>query len=112
MANGQFADFAVLSNNYFPIPEEEIKRLESVLTVVNGRIEYAAQEFSQFAPPALPVSLSWSPVGTYGGFAASNRTIVKNGQYHAQTRLNTSQRILSDNLSNHSRLLECDCFAF
>ena len=33
LAQGQFADLAVLSSDYFSIPEEEIKNLESVLTI-------------------------------------------------------------------------------
>jgi predicted amidohydrolase YtcJ len=43
---GQLADLAVLSKDYFRVPEEEIKGIESVLTVVNGNIVYAAGGFS------------------------------------------------------------------
>ncbi len=39
---GQLADLAVLSKDYFRVPEEEIKGIESVLTVVDGDIVYAA----------------------------------------------------------------------
>jgi len=39
---GQLADLAVLSADYFTIPQEEIKSLESVLTVVGGNVVYAA----------------------------------------------------------------------
>ncbi|CAM7555970.1 MAG: amidohydrolase [Enterobacteriaceae bacterium] len=59
---GQLADLAVLSKDYFRIPEEEIKGIESVLTVVNGNIVYAAGGFSSEAPPAIPVLPEWSPV--------------------------------------------------
>src|SRR4051794_29594091 len=52
---GQLADLAVLSADYFSVPEEEIKQLESVLTIVGGRPVYAAEEFSSLAPPPLPV---------------------------------------------------------
>ena len=69
LAPGQLADLAVLSGDYFSIPEEEIKHLESVLTIVGGKIVYATHEFSRLAPPALPVSPSWSPVNEYGGYA-------------------------------------------
>ncbi|WP_459500218.1 amidohydrolase family protein [Bacillus sp. C1] len=31
---GQYADLSILSANYFRVPDEEIKRIESVLTVV------------------------------------------------------------------------------
>jgi predicted amidohydrolase YtcJ len=69
---GQLADLAVLSKDFFDIPEEEIKSLESVLTVVGGKIVYAAGEFKEFAPPALPVSPDWSPVKIFGGYQNSN----------------------------------------
>jgi len=39
------------------------------LQIVGGKIVYAGDEFSKFAPPALPVSPSWSPVKQYGGYA-------------------------------------------
>lgn len=38
---GQLADLAVLSTDYFAIPEAEISRLESVLTIVGGKVGYA-----------------------------------------------------------------------
>src|SRR5258705_9897684 len=69
LAPGQLADLAVLSADCFSVPEEEIKQLESVLTIVGGKIVYATAEFSRLAPPELPVSPSWSPVRSYGGYA-------------------------------------------
>jgi predicted amidohydrolase YtcJ len=68
IAPGQLADLAVLSADYFSIPEEQIKQLESVLTIVGGKVVYAAGEFSRSAPQPLPVSPDWSPVKTYGGY--------------------------------------------
>jgi predicted amidohydrolase YtcJ len=65
---GQLADLAVLSADYFAVPEEEIKRIESVLTIVGGKVVYAAKEFSKLAPPPLPVSPDWSPVKHDGGY--------------------------------------------
>ena len=66
---GQLADLAVLSADYFSVPEEEIKRLESVLTLVGGKPVYAAAEFAALSPPALPVAPEWSPVAKFGGYA-------------------------------------------
>src|SRR5205085_9953624 len=65
---GYVADLAVLSGAYFSVPEEEIKTLESVLTIVGGKIVYAAQAFQDLAPPRLPVAPEWSPVAHYGGY--------------------------------------------
>jgi hypothetical protein len=67
---GQLADLAVLSADYFSVPEEDIKRLESVLTFVGGKPVYAAAEFAHLAPPPLPVAPEWSPVAKFGGYAA------------------------------------------
>jgi hypothetical protein len=48
---GQLADSAVLSADYFPIAEGEIKGLELVLTLVGGKPVYAAAEFKDLSPP-------------------------------------------------------------
>jgi hypothetical protein len=66
---GQLADLAVLTADYFSVPEEEIKHIESVLTIVGGKPVYAAEEFKPLAPPLPPVLPEWSPVATYGGYA-------------------------------------------
>jgi predicted amidohydrolase YtcJ len=70
LAPGQLADLAVLSADYFSIPDEDIKRLESVLTLVGGKAVHAAAEFAALAPPAVPVLPAWSPVAKFGGYAA------------------------------------------
>ncbi|HIE4797905.1 TPA: amidohydrolase [Serratia marcescens] len=59
---GQLADLTVLSQDYFSVPEEQIKGIESVMTVVDGKVVYAAGSFSPLAPPPLPVLPEWSPV--------------------------------------------------
>ncbi|MEM6692002.1 MAG: amidohydrolase [Planctomycetota bacterium] len=69
IAPGQFADLAVLSNDYFTVDEEQIKDIESVMTLVDGRTTYATQEFSDLDPALPPVSPSWSPVAYFGGYA-------------------------------------------
>jgi hypothetical protein len=66
---GQLADLAVLTADYFSVPEDEIKNIESVLTIVGGKPVYAAEEFKPLAPPLPPVLPEWSPVATYGGYA-------------------------------------------
>jgi predicted amidohydrolase YtcJ len=65
---GQLADLAVLSKDFFTVAEEEIKSLESILTIVGGKIVYAKDDYKEFAPPALPISPSWSPVKNFGGY--------------------------------------------
>ena len=65
---GQLADLAVLSEDYFAVPEGRIPAIESVLTVVGGKVVYAAAPFGGHAPPPLPIRPDWSPVGVYGGY--------------------------------------------
>lgn len=72
---GQLADFAVLSQDYFTIPEEEIRNLYSVMTVVGGNIVHASDEFISFNPALPPVSPEWSPIRHYGTYG-NNKTIV------------------------------------
>jgi predicted amidohydrolase YtcJ len=70
IARNQFADFALLSSNYFDVPEEQIKNIESLLTVVNGEIVYAAGSYATLAPPVPDVQPPWSPVARFGGYAS------------------------------------------
>jgi predicted amidohydrolase YtcJ len=110
---GQLADLSVLSADYFSIPEEQIKNLESVLTIVGGRVVFAAAEFERLGPPPLPVSSDWSPVKTYGGYARLD-------QHHAHARLQPGHlfHALGDKAHKWVRgksglwSLGCDCFAF
>ncbi len=48
LAVGKLADLPVLSDNFFSVPVEQISSLESVLTMVGGRIVYAATPFLHY----------------------------------------------------------------
>jgi hypothetical protein len=65
---GMLADLAILSADYFSVPEEEIRVIESVLTIVGGRPVYGAGEFAQLAPDPPQALPAWSPVAVYGGY--------------------------------------------
>jgi predicted amidohydrolase YtcJ len=71
IAPGTYADFALLSEDYLGVPEERIRSIVSVLTVVGGEVVYAAEPFAALGegltPPELPpVSPAWSPVAHFG----------------------------------------------
>jgi hypothetical protein len=120
---GQYADFAALSDDYFTIDEAQIKYLTSVLTVVNGKVVYADEEFSRLAPPALPVSPSWSPVSEFGGYsryrpAAAAARACADGcanlcgvHGHGHMRAWRNNVPVSDDNSFWGAL-GCSCFAF
>jgi predicted amidohydrolase YtcJ len=117
LAPGQLADLAVLSGDYFSIPEEEIKHLESVLTIVGGKVVYASDEFSKLAPPALPVSPTWSPVKEYGGYAKAVDHRLGVSHHAACSHVAASP---DGRTRSHLQVLGefdlwglgCDCFAF
>lgn len=67
IAPGQFGDLAILSEDYFAVPLEQIRAIESVLTVTGGSVVHATGAFSSHAPAAIPVLPEWSPVGKFGG---------------------------------------------
>ena len=68
---GQFADLMVPDRDYFSCAEDEIADTTSDLTIVGGRVVYGSGDFTFYdegdPPPAMP---DWSPVRTFGGFAA------------------------------------------
>jgi predicted amidohydrolase YtcJ len=62
LTEGKKADLTVLSEDYFSIPEEDILDLESVLTMVDGEIVYASEEFDEYDKEPPDVIPNWSPV--------------------------------------------------
>jgi predicted amidohydrolase YtcJ len=65
---GMYADLSVLSANYFSVDAEKVRSIESLLTIVNGKIVYAAGPFQQHDPGAPAVIPDWSPIKYYGGY--------------------------------------------
>jgi predicted amidohydrolase YtcJ len=68
---GQFADLVVPDRDFFACAESDIADTTSELTMVGGKIVYAAGMFTDLdeapIPPAMP---DWSPVRRFGGYAA------------------------------------------
>jgi predicted amidohydrolase YtcJ len=114
---GKLADLAVLSADYFSVAEEEIKRIESVLTLVGGKVVYAAHPFERLAPPGLPVSPDWSPVRVYGGYAAP--TVAPTTPLHVDCAASRWHALLHQFVTDSRDLasrplwgLGCECFAY
>jgi predicted amidohydrolase YtcJ len=68
---GQLADLVVPDRDFFSCSETEIADTTSDMTVVGGKIVYAAGDFKTHdkaaPPPAMP---DWSPVRSFGGYGA------------------------------------------
>ncbi len=112
LAVGQLADLAVLSADFFTIPEEDIRDLESVLTITGGKVVYGAEKFASLAPPSLPASPDWSPANTYGGYAKGD---LYRSAVHARVR-QPAEPAVHEHRYVQSKgglwSLGCDCFAF
>ncbi|MBS2040657.1 amidohydrolase [bacterium] len=93
---GQLADFCILNQDYFQVPSQQIRAIESCLTVVGGKVVWANAPFQHLSPDPLPVSPDWSPVRNYGG--------------HFQGSIPDLHR----GCSQHQGFFGpgCDCFAF
>ncbi|SEB05020.1 amidohydrolase [Rubrimonas cliftonensis] len=70
IAPGNLADFALLDRDYITVPQEEIKHVASVLTVVDGRVVFGAEEFIALSPELPAILPVWSPIKHYGGYYA------------------------------------------
>ena len=125
---GQLADLVVLSSDFFSVPEEDVKAIESVMTVVGGKIVYGAAEFDPLAPPPIPVLPDWSPVKTVPGHyrpLAKSSTAAPQKQsamphqcagacnVHAHSHdVARRSSVPAANFSGFWGALGCSCFAF
>jgi predicted amidohydrolase YtcJ len=107
---GQLADMAVLTSDYVAVSEEEIKGIEAALTIVDGKIVHASDEFARLAPPPLPILPDWSPVAAYGGYHR-----LQDSSGHGQSSENNSLLGLLARLSCCGAMwgsTGCDCFVY
>jgi len=68
LSKGYFADLVMLDKDYLTIPDDEIKTVTSLLTIVDGKIVWAGEEYKHLMDEPLPVLPEWSPVKYYGGY--------------------------------------------
>ncbi|MCU1769919.1 amidohydrolase [Pseudomonas protegens] len=117
---GQLADLVALSADYFSVEEEAIKWIESLLTVVDGKVVHAAGDFDQLAPPSLPVTPDWSPVAKVPGHwkpdaPLQNRVHQCSGpcavHAHGHQKARMSNVPVSD-FQGFWGAFGCSCFAF
>lgn len=117
---GQLADLVALSADYFSVEEEAIKWIESLLTVVDGKVVHAAGDFDQLAPPSLPVTPDWSPVAKVPGHWKPNAPLQNRVHQcsgpcavhaHGHQKARMSNVPVSD-FQGFWGAFGCSCFAF
>jgi hypothetical protein len=113
---GQLADLAVLSDDYFRVPEEGIADISSVLTVLGGRVVHGEAEFSKLAPPMPPAMPDWSPARCNSPLARAAITAAKvapvapcvvHGHHGA-----TSRSAPTGDVAGFWGAFGCSCWAF
>ena len=130
LVEGEFADLAVLSDDYFQVEAEEIQWIESVFTVVGGRVVYAGAEFKHDDPELPPASPDWSPVKRFGGAwrLSEGKSAASNAPLQAASAACACSSQCGMHGHNHVWLLDvpvretsknafwgalgCSCFAF
>ncbi|WP_232492674.1 amidohydrolase [Novosphingobium kaempferiae] len=65
---GQLADLALLSDDYFAVPDNEIVHIRSILTMLGGKVVHGDGDFAPLAPELPRPMPDWSPVATFGGY--------------------------------------------
>ena len=67
----QFADLIMPDRDFFSCAPDEIASITSDLTMVSGKVVYAAGDFARFDEGALPPPMpDWSPVRNLPGHGA------------------------------------------
>jgi hypothetical protein len=109
LETGRLADLAFLSADYFSIPEDSIKDLESVMTMVGGKVVYGAGSYATLAPPPPPITQDWLPIKTYGGYQNQKRAGSAPAGPASAGAGHTHPLIVGD---NGTWSMECHCGAF
>jgi predicted amidohydrolase YtcJ len=111
---GQHADLVALDRDYFSLPEEEIKSIVAVLTLVGGRVVHGDHEFKDLAPPLPPAMPEWSPVRAYGGYqrTAGAMTHAMRCSVHGHAHSRATRIPLRSDAGEFWGALGCGCFAF
>ena len=109
---GQLADLAVLSQDFFSVPDDSIADTESVLTLLGGRPVHAAAEFTDLAPPLPPAMPDWSPVRSFGGYQTRAPSVHAAPATRFATGATSTGSMSAPSEAALWGALGCSCWAF
>ncbi|HWK96125.1 MAG TPA: amidohydrolase [Pseudolabrys sp.] len=120
---GQLADLVVLSDDYFAVPDDSIKDITSVLTLLGGEPVHSDAEFKDLAPPLPPAMPDWSPVRSFGGYQPRAASAAKplafsacgcanNCGVHGHAHASAWRADAPANDTSFWGALGCSCWAF
>lgn len=91
--------------------EDEFRNSKSVLTVVDGKLAYAAAEFKHLEPPPLPMSSDWLPVKHHGGYDSARVQGVRSAVVCSDPAVSRRGAHRAWRAAGHWGPFGCDCFA-
>lgn len=116
LQQGYMADLAVLSADYFAVPDAQVKNLASVLTIVDGKVVYADATFKDHDPGEIKPSPDWSPGAVYPGHQGTvcHDTSHRHGDHCQHSGAFHSTKSEQQGWLKHpfGAGFGCDCFAF
>jgi predicted amidohydrolase YtcJ len=80
LREGFYGDLSILSDDFFTVEDRDIPHIEALLTVVGGRIVYAAADYEGQDEQIPAVSPLWSPVAHFGGYQATAKPSSTGGR--------------------------------
>ncbi|MET9700390.1 amidohydrolase [Streptomyces sp. NPDC006529] len=111
LKEGCYGDLAILSADYLTVPEDAIPDIESVLTVVGGRMVYAAAEYEGLDEAVPPVSPAWSPVAHFGGYRSGAQQAQAVAEAVAESEQHRRWRVARGAVPDAAPSLVDPCFA-
>lgn len=118
---GQLADLAVLSADYYSVPEDDIQDITSVLTLLGGKVVHGDGDYERYAPSLPPAMPDWSPARHGVGYKPRQNALNVNvscacasacgvhGHSHAKA---WSSSVPATDESGFWGALGCSCWAF
>ncbi|MFD3335944.1 amidohydrolase [Streptomyces sp. NPDC058700] len=111
LREGYYGDLAILSDDYLTVPEAAIPAIESVFTVVGGRIVYASAEYEGLDEAVPPVTPEWSPVAHFGGHQGGARQASLVAEAVAESEQHRRWRVARGSTPDTAPPFHDPCFA-
>jgi predicted amidohydrolase YtcJ len=80
LREGYYGDLTILSDDFFAVDEGDIAHIEALLTIVGGRVVYAAGDYEGQDEELQPVRPFWSPVAHFGGYQSTVKPSTAGGR--------------------------------
>ena len=92
ISEGKYGDLAILSADYFTVADDDIARIESLLTVTGGKVVYSAGDDENIAAPLPEITPAWSPVARLGGFQTTEPSGVRQARAFAEAAADSEEQ--------------------